>query len=502
MMQGKLIPNQHDIWTFFKYLLIICSFLLFSFGVCLYNDSKLIYCVFSLCFLTLLATSLIDVRTYSYTFLAIFLWLGFWVKLNLHLIFNYPYHEATGFFFRANHSYDQILIISSMGCLGILLARFFFQFLNCKSIFIKTIYIPIKKNNLLLDVLIFSTMILLPLLNIKLQLFQIGLVPKTILIWPFNALFAWVLNFGFIITINILFWREIQQKNTKRLILLYMFILTEATLFSISIISRILYILHVVPIITVFIFNNEKFKFLNKKIIVCLLSLTVMFFLVSLKEVTTLRSHFYVSQNEVSLSKEPINEEASDIDPLDKNFYPPPVLQKTITQVFFLLVVDRWLGLEGVMAVGSYPHKNMELLTTSLFHKPRLGEVDIYQHISKSQYRQKTSNFIFGTLPGIIAFLFYSGYGFIVFLGMLFITFLMMCSEISVYYLTKNNFLCSIFGMSLAYTLEQFNGSIGNILKYYCLGFGYFFVIFILNNYKLYKTKILPKRILKVLRYS
>ena len=58
----------------------------FAAGITLYPGSKLIYTIFSLAFLALLVSGFYRQVTYGYTLLAVFLWLGFWLKKTIHLI--------------------------------------------------------------------------------------------------------------------------------------------------------------------------------------------------------------------------------------------------------------------------------------------------------------------------------------------------------------------------------------------------------------------------------
>lgn len=66
---------------------------LFVGGLIGYSGSKLIYTLFSVIFLVMLASGFYRRVSYSYLFLVIFLWLGFWFKLTVHTILGYHYVE-------------------------------------------------------------------------------------------------------------------------------------------------------------------------------------------------------------------------------------------------------------------------------------------------------------------------------------------------------------------------------------------------------------------------
>jgi hypothetical protein len=132
------------------------------------------------------------------------------------------------------------------------------------------------------------------------------------------------------------------------------------------------------------------------------------------------------------------------------------------------LSVDRWIGLEGIMAVQSYPEKNRQLLWQALNEKPETGKPDIYQAISNSIYMKSDgAKFRFATLPGAAAFLYYSGSLLIVLLGMVFFSFAVLSIEFVIDALTANPILCSLYGAVMASNVAQFGGSPRLSLPYF-----------------------------------
>ena len=63
-----------------------------------FPGSKLIYFPFSFSYWSMLTTAFNRHSHFGYVFLAVMLWLGFWVKLTAHLILDYPYAEPVGNF--------------------------------------------------------------------------------------------------------------------------------------------------------------------------------------------------------------------------------------------------------------------------------------------------------------------------------------------------------------------------------------------------------------------
>jgi len=142
------------------------------------------------------------------------------------------------------------------------------------------------------------------------------------------------------------------------------------------------------------------------------------------------------------------------------------------------LVVDRWVGLEGVMAVHAYPDKSNKLLFDAAKEKREIGKVTKYQEICNSHYRwADAKNFQFASLPGAIAFLYFSGSLWIVILGMAVFALVLQLGEQLVFILTSNPLFCSMFGLTVANTITQFGITPRQDIPFYSMIIG--FVIFV-----------------------
>ncbi|MBK9322224.1 MAG: hypothetical protein IPM97_04605 [Bdellovibrionaceae bacterium] len=106
------------------------------------------------------------------------------------------------------------------------------------------------------------------------------------------------------------------------------------------------------------------------------------------------------------------------------------------------------------MAVEAYPKKEISLFVNSLFRRPTVGELDVYESISKSVY-QPSMKFSFASIPGPIAFLYYTNSLAIVFVGMALFTVLMKIVDFVVFRNFKNCFLSVQLGFYLANSLAQ-----------------------------------------------
>ncbi len=122
------------------------------------------------------------------------------------------------------------------------------------------------------------------------------------------------------------------------------------------------------------------------------------------------------------------------------------------------LFLDRWVGIEGVMSVSSYPDLGWPLLKSSLSEKYNENETSFYDNnIIRSSYLEtdKTKHH-FITLPGIIAF-FYPG-SFVFLFASIFILGLLgsFIEVLSYKFGGKNIILCTLFAEVIAYRFTSF----------------------------------------------
>lgn len=420
-----------------------------------YTGSKAYYLLFTFSYFCLLLSALKKMNSYSYLFLSVFLWLGFWLKFTFHTVFNYSYEEPIGSFMASPTALDQVLLIAVVGCWGVISAYYLARRLGLKqTVFVDSLtktkvpqfYI---KHRILISLSLITTVIVSSILNLKYGVFQIGLPTRTLLIWPLNALAYWCLAIGFALMITTVLWWELQYKQQANP--LFVCSLSEPFFCTVSIFSRALFIFHFVPVFLAFVFNRKNLGLCVKNTrLFAVLCLSGVLFLVAMQTVSLYRNYHYSG---VSFEKQ----------------------SKTgLIHMIEHLAIDRWLGVEGVMAVSSYPHKSMDLLEQGLVERPIADKVGMYQYIAQSHYTQMDSKkFIFGTLPGSIAFFYYSGLYSVVFLGMFALTVLMLFSEVLVAWLTHNVFLVALFAADIANAVAQFGVTPLMMIKHFLLIFVY-----------------------------
>lgn len=505
---------------------LVVWFVLFTMGLVGYSGSKAVYALFSIVTGIMLVTGFRKIMSYGYSFLCVFLWLGLWLKLTIHTILDYPFVEPVGSFLGGAHAWDEVLYTAIVASLGVILGKLIYnQILSRFGVHgdRKPVVPPwyAKSRKWLWAGLVVTAAGAL-FINIKYGIHQIGLAPRTVLLWPLNAGIAWLLNIGLATGISVMLWWDIVLR--KNLTIPLYAIIAEALVSSVSILSRAAYVFHAIPQLWAAYRLKHTFKDWSHAKTGLLIVIFALLLLVSVSAVTTFRNILYqsgaylstafqvASARSEALTREvgtlqlkiqssspaerlalekrarellveklkfeaiAAKEKAKSLEAMKSGSAQSKVLLNEFgyqitggSAVLLLqLSVDRWIGLEGLMAVQAYPKKNADLLRQALNEKPEAGVPDIYQTISNSIYlKSDGTKFRFATLPGAAAFLYYSGSLFIVLLGMVFFSFAVLVIEFVIGALTANPILCSLYGVVMASNVAQFGGSPRLSLPYF-----------------------------------
>jgi hypothetical protein len=120
------------------------------------------------------------------------------------------------------------------------------------------------------------------------------------------------------------------------------------------------------------------------------------------------------------------------------------------------LVIDRWVGLEGVLTVISQGDGSLSLLKTAATEDPNRGVNAFYQKIAQSKYPQ-LEGFTFMTIPGPIAVLLYGGSLWLLAGGMAVLFFVGLAIERFTFRLLNNHMSAAAVGTGVAYLTVQLN---------------------------------------------
>lgn len=422
-------------------LLLLCGWgALFFCGVTHYSGSWLIYTLFSIVFFAMLMSGMYRQVSYGYLFLVTMLWLGFWLKLTIHLIVDYPYVESIGSFDLTGAAWDEVLNLAIIGSLGVMAGRVSFQLLRkdipklgtqCEAQTVVPFWYP--SNRRWVWAAFVFVCIGLAIINASLGIFQIGLVPKTILLWPLVAVISWLMGNGFALGVATLLWWEIGiGRNISSVVYS---ILLEAFCTTVSTLSRGAYIFHVIPQFLA-LYKHRQFVsgWTRRKVMpVCVVFIAL--FALTNPLVNSLRSYYY------------------------SNIIPSGSAGSMGGGVVALarFAVDRWVGLEGVMAISAYSKKGADLLSQGLLERREVGKDTLYVEIVRPVYYGviDKSKFEFSEIPGAIAFLYYGNQFWIVAFGMFLLVFFVLASEALVLKLTLNPLVGALWGGVAANAVAQ-----------------------------------------------
>ena len=169
------------------------------------------------------------------------------------------------------------------------------------------------------------------------------------------------------------------------------------------------------------------------------------------------------------------------------------------TKTSLSLVINRWVGLESMIAIVSTDKLNFDLLLQSLNEKKIIDSDTFYEKTFYLNYDNDLitphlgKNVMFGekrvlkgnTLPGIITFLFYSGSYYCLFASLLIITLIFCWLEIFCLKISNKNMIFAAFiSYTTAFRLSNFGYAPGDSHLYLISIVASIFLIFILSSYK------------------
>ncbi len=440
-------PTQnHRLVKWGSFLGFILVLALVSLATRNYPGKALYYLIFSVAFNALLFLSMRVFLGYFEIFASLFLWMGFWLKLSVRLALNnLTFVEAVGAFDNSGDKFDQVLLVSTTACLAILVA-----FIGKKKIsFVRdtTAYVVrpvyLKRRNVILG--LFTLFFVgISILNLNFGFYQRGAVPRTILPFGLNGIFSWLLQFGFASIAVTIIHLDVLSKRSAFGASLLAFV--EVFFSNVSLLSRG-FILNASSIL-LGLFREARVNLSLSRKFVLAMSAFILFTL-SLLTVSSLRLKFSSGEDVRSISQ----------------------VMKHIKNAS--LFVDRWVGIEGVMAVVSYPDKGWDLWKTAWDEKENKFGTSFYDRvIAKSVYftdysDEQLAQHHVVTLPGVIALLYYPGS--ILFLVVISFLIFFVCSlfEELIFKLTKNNLLCALIGQCIAFRLASTGYVPGQSYKFF-----------------------------------
>ena len=413
------------------------------------------FIVFDLAFLAMLALALPRPRSQAYFFFAFMLFLGFWWKLMLHALSDAPFLEPIGNFPRTPEAWDHALDVASAAAFGLIAARLLqIALAGARGGSPEPAPRPVppwypawRKTIWIVSL---AAMVGLNLLNAQLAFYQAGVNPRLILPYHLNVPPGWLISIGFALWFAVLIQWE-ARADPRRLPALLVVPIVEGLIASTAGLSRSIFFLHTLPY-----FFAVAGEWTKRRVMfplrtwLTLAAACVLCFALSLALVSALRISIYYLAYEPKVVSVPGQTEviSKPIAGATMANRIEPALQE-VTKLF----VGRWIGLEGVLAVSSHRDLGYDLLAEAS-RAPHQGNAMLYQGISRSGY-EVSERFSFGSLPGVVGVLFYSGSLAVVGIGMLVLGLLMLGTEHAARRFTGNPFFASVAALGMAHVACQ-----------------------------------------------
>ncbi len=411
----------------------------------IYPGHAYIYILFSIVFNILLVTGFRRKRIFFDTFIGIFLWLGFWMKYTYVLLFcKYRFIEATGNFDYSGPASDRALLVCTIGAAGLIIASYIREKIWCHEKNAKNAgenYLSIfyRKNRGAVLGTFVSFVVIIAATNVWLGVYQRGLAAETVLPFGLNGVYTWLLLFGLASISAIVI--ECELRYRKDIYVVAVISLFETFCSSISILSRAMIINASALFFGAAEIDRNRDCRMTSKFKIVVFAVFIFLFIGSVFSVNMIR------ERKFNYDSNAIHETSVD----SKISY--------VTRRTYNLFVNRWVGIEGVLAISSYGKLGQELWKEVWKEKYSDYGTSIYDlNIAKTGYdtmNSKKHHFI--TVPGVLGFFYYQGSSAVLFISMVLLGILAAAIEIVVYKLGGGNMiLCSLIGQVVAYRYAHF----------------------------------------------
>lgn len=430
-----------------------------------YPGNRFEFLVFIFLYTVMAALALPRPRLYGYTLLAGFLFLGFCAKSVAYLGLGIALVEPTGRFDGSGHAWDSALLPAIAGSAAVLTIRLVHLVTRRSESEAHSPFAlppPAWFLRMRIPVLVASIVgvVLLNGLNLVVAFYQIGVIPRLALPAHLSVIAQWLFVAGMAMwAATLVGWQA--QPGSKRFHSALLIPFGEA-LASVSTLSRSAYLFRALSYLLVVANFPGLFRsLLTRRSQVLFLVMVPVGLVVAIATVSLLRVAVYPldSSQTPAIAARPTPTPLATAVPTPTPTSSAPVPNTTSRLGFVfreigLLVVGRWIGIEGTMAVSSYPGLGLDTFRRALTESPSAGEGAFYQRLSGSSYHT-SSRYEFLTTPGAIAILDYSGSLVVVAIGMALITALLIAFEMAASRLLGNALTVSIVALTLVNAVVQ-----------------------------------------------
>lgn len=429
-------------------------------GLAFHGGSAGVFLAFSAVFFAIIVVALRNSGDYAHLFLALMWLMGFWGRYVVHQITQAPYVEAVGDFRATADSMDAVLLVCTVGGTGFLAGRLALLPFTGP---LREQWRPrqpgypawYRAHRGLFWALALIVVFAILALNWRFGIFVRGMVTPTPLPWPLGGLFAWTTDIGLALAISVLaVW---DRQCGFGVVRGFVWLCIEGAAMSFSTLSRALYIFHTLPF---FVAERRGWGFSNSRRMMIGLVLIWVAVAAAVPATTTFIRLF--GSDPVPTRYQEMETHSSSDQPVPRQSFDGSILQNQATTMIWLLLVERWSGLEGVMATSAHADKSFGMWRRAAFDRRSYGTVDVYtRDIAKTGFQERHARqFHYASPAGPIAFLYFSGSLWMVAAGMAIIAMLITLIELSWRWLIRDELPLAISGWYLAFIVLQLSGNL------------------------------------------
>lgn len=413
-----------------------------------------VYLLFSIVFNGLLLAGFRKKRLFFDTFIGLFFWLGFWFKSTaVFLLRGGRFPDAKGHFDFSGPAFDQALLISSVGAIALLVASMMrerslsFYASPPVSAESQPVSIVYKKYRNIILVSFLFLFVMIAYTNLWFGIYQRGSVPRTYLPFGLNGVYTWLLLFGLTSFSAVIIDCECRINASPYLVM--WLALLETFCSNVSMLSRGM-IVNASSLMLGAIgaqqaqafFLTRRFKFIALIALTCLFSCSVL-------TVSFVRRYqFSLTPSSGGNVIPRIGSAREAAEEAGESFHTSS-----------LIFINRWVGIEGAMAVSSCPNLGWNLWARAWQERASNVGTSFYdREIARSNYMSMDlSNHHFISMPGILAFCYYPGSYVFLFCSMLLLGLAGAAIETALYKLCGANFILgALLAQVIAYRYAHF----------------------------------------------
>jgi hypothetical protein len=418
---------------------------------------------FHAAFVVLIVLVPVRPRSHVYSVLATMLALGFWTKFLVRLFIAHPYLEPIGRFDSSAQAWDRALATITAGVLGVIAARMLHLAMARTRLHVAaepvesavdapSLYVRHRRALWIVTGLVAVASYAW---NAYARVYVTGMDPQIVLPFKINAALSWWYVMGLPLWLALLIGWELERRRTRAIGLDLLWIpLVDGVVNAGSLLSRAAYLIRLSPyfLATTRAGRAGPLRICRNRLTIGAISLAG--FVLSLAFVMTMRTFLFHPP-----APAPATARSRPSAPPGMTPRAPHATEYYRRSAFYAvrevgqLFLDRWTGMEGVLAVTA-AHGTPELLRAVVREDPAAGVDTIYQRLAGARYTRQ-AGLTFLTLAGPIALLALTGSLASVLIGMAGLAGLLIASEAFARRTLGNEIVCSVLAVGTCLIVTQ-----------------------------------------------